>query len=419
MFSENTSFGALVESFVLDAIRDSSPDCLDELVCRLPGVYPSEALHAVERLGRRGILDTLSLARLRRRGRGTPGTLPCLNPLPVPHPLDFDWRFSRSGVDRLVRECLARSDRGRTILLGTPSVFWALRKVERVPALLLDANPEVIGVLGGIGDDAHNALLCDLRHDRLPVEQSAVVVVDPPWYRDHERLFLWAAAKLCRPNGTVLMSVPAEGTRPGVEADRDEALAWAAQLGLDVEAIEPGAIGYDSPPFERNALAAVGLDGMPYEWRHGDLVILRLREPKEMERPKLAGAVDADWPDVTIGSVRVKVRPTNLGDALLDPRLCRLMPGDVLDTVSRRDPRRQNVAMWTSGNRVFASQSPRALLEVVRSLAEGDDPLATVAAMAGRRLTEPEWRNVRSAIAQVSAVVDTERAELVVMGWAA
>lgn len=409
----------MVERFVLDAVRERSPGCLDELVVHLPGVYPTEAIAAVERLGRRGDVDSVTLARLRRRGAADLTSLLPANPLPVPHPLDFDWRFSPSAVDRLVHECQSRLSGTRPVLLGAPSMFWALRRVESMPPLLLDANPSVIKALAGTGDELHDARLCDLRCDGLPDEQSAVVVVDPPWYREHERLFLWAAAQLCRSGGSVLVSVPAEGTRPGVKADRDEALAWAEHLGFEVEAMEPGALGYVSPPFERNALAAVGLGGMPNEWRHGDLVVLRMREHVETARPECA--VDDRWPEVTIGSVgiRVRGRGTEGSEEGLDPRLRKLVPGDVLDTVSRRDPRRQSVAMWTSGNRVFAARSPDVLLEVARSLADGVDPHAPVAALVGRRLTAAEKRNIRSAAAQVSAVVDAERAELVAMGWAA
>jgi hypothetical protein len=413
------AFEAKVEGFVRAAIREQAPDSFDELVLHLPGVYPTDALLAVDRLGQKGEVDAVTLARLRRRGAiGQAASSPS-NPLPVPHPLDFDWRFSASAVERLVSECEARASGTRSVLLGAPSVFWALRERGVVPALLLDANPCVIGVLAGTGDDLHDARLCDLRCDLLPNEDSAVVVVDPPWYREHERLFLWAAARLCRAGGAVLVSMPAEGTRPGVRAEREATFRFARQLGFEVERMEPGALGYVSPPFERNSLAAVGLGGMPAEWRRGDLVVLRLREHTDAARPVCA--VETRWPEVTIGAVRVRIRATGAEtpQAALDPRLREVVPGDVLDTVSRRDPRREAVPMWTSGNRVFAARSPRALVELVRSLAGGCDAEASIAAVAGRRLTTTERRNIRCAVAQVSAVIDAERDELAAMGWAA
>jgi SAM-dependent methyltransferase len=412
-----SSFEAMVDEFVRAAIQQAAPDCFDDLVVNLPGVYPTDALSAVERLEQYGELDAVTLARLRRRGSIGQPPPTAHNPLPVPHPLDFDWRFSTGAVQRLVSECRSRSGDTRPILLGAPSVFWALRESKSTPALLLDANPAVIDVLAG--GDGHDARLCDLRCDDLPDEQSAVVVVDPPWYREHERLFLWAAARLCRPGGTVLVSVPAVGTRPGVRADREEAFAWAERLGFEVDAIEAGELGYVSPPFERNALVAVGLSGMPYEWRNGDLVVMRLRERRIVTRP--ATAVGTRWPEVVIGSVRLRIRPAGSGgsDHVVDPRLRAVVPGDVLDSVSRRDPRREKVDLWTSGNRVFGVRSVEALIAIIQSQAAGGGPLDRVAVDLGRRLTSVERRNIRAALTQLSAVVDVEHAELLAMGWAA
>src|SRR5687768_12148534 len=102
-------FEAMVEGFVRDAIRDWHPDCFDELVIRLPGVYPTDALSAVDRLAQREELDPVIVARLRRRSPIAQTSSAPTNQLPVPHPLDFDWRFTGSAVERLTRECLARS----------------------------------------------------------------------------------------------------------------------------------------------------------------------------------------------------------------------------------------------------------------------------------------------------------------------
>jgi hypothetical protein len=157
---------------------------------------------------------------------------------------------------------------------------------------------------------------------------------------------------------------------------------------------------------------------MPLEWRHGDLVTLRLREKIDTVRPECPP--ETIWSEVKIGSVRVRIRPADGDpDATLDPRLRQVVPGDILDTVSRRDPRRSDVAMWTSGNRVFGTRSPHALHAVVRSLACGGDPDATIEEMLGRRLARIEWCNIRCAGAQIFDVIDAERAELVGMGWAA
>ncbi|MGH3718356.1 MAG: hypothetical protein ACRDRI_05830 [Pseudonocardiaceae bacterium] len=48
-----------------------------------------------------------------------------------------------------------------------------------------------------------------------------------------------------------------------------------------------------------------------------------------------------------------------------------LVHGDVLATVSRRDPARKRVGMWTSGNRVFTPANPLAIGQLI-TLCDGD-----------------------------------------------
>jgi hypothetical protein len=61
------------------------------------------------------------------------------------------------------------------------------------------------------------------------------------------------------------------------------------------------------------------------------------------------------WRETTFGPVRIKLRRTE------GPNLASLVPGDVLDTVSRRDPVRSRIGLWTSGNRVFSLDEPEAI----------------------------------------------------------
>ena len=72
---------------------------------------------------------------------------------------------------------------------------------------------------------------------------------------------LAAAAHACRPGGVVLISLAPLGTRPSAEADHRAAVAFGEQLGLDLVQHCELAIGYETPFFERNALAAAGVCG--------------------------------------------------------------------------------------------------------------------------------------------------------------
>jgi hypothetical protein len=283
-------------------------------------------------------------------------------------------------------------------------------------ALLLDANPAVVASFAT--DGQCEARQCDFRQGVLPDVKSSVVLLDPPWYPGHECLFLWTAARLCAPGATALVSLPATGTRPGVADETAAALRSATRWGLNVEAIEPGFLGYLSPPFERNALAAAGLPGIPAEWRRGDLVRLRASGDTVHEPPP--SVPTSSWPEAAIGQVRFQLRiPERTSFGRIAPQLNTIVPGDVLDSVSRRDPRREMVDVWTSGNRVFGCASPGVLLWILQAMRDRESPEMIVASAVGRPLTRPERRNIRVAVDQVYTLVSTEMEELAAMGWAA
>jgi hypothetical protein len=412
---DHQRFQRAVDDWILAAARSSAS--FDDLLCGLPGVYPPDVTAGLDRLEEKHQLTEPLARRLRRRAPQARAVAPEAQHLPVPHPLDFDWRFAPGALDRLVAECenCARGD--LVVLLGAPSVLCALESRGSVPALLLDANKAIVDVFAA--DGPHSAALCDFGSDAIPAVVASVVVIDPPWYCDHEGLFLWAASRFCREGTTVLVSMPAAGTRPGAVEETESALAAARTWGLEVAWREPGALPYLSPPFERNALAAAGFRALPEDWRRGDLVALAATGGPRGDRPAVAAC--SRWPEVAIGRVRIRVRPRadEHHGYLASPALRSIVPGDVLDSVSRRDPRRDAVDVWTSGNRVFACASPRTLLLLLESLAQSRSPERAIAEALGRALTPSEMRRIKATVQQVISLIATEADELSALGWAA
>jgi hypothetical protein len=179
---------------------------------------------------------------------------------------------------------------------------------------------------------------------------------------------LTAAAHACRPGGFVIASLASDGARPTAEADRQAAIALGRRLGLALVEHSPLGIAYETPFFELNALRALGIVTPPH-WRRGDLVVFRKVRaltalgPMSCQRTRL-------WREVVIGRMRLFIRAG--GGALSgEARLRPIVAGDILPTVSRRDPRRRYADAWTSGNRIFRTGNPQLLLEAAISCASG------------------------------------------------
>src|SRR5262249_27545966 len=99
-------------------------------------------------------------------------------------------------------------------------------------------------------------------------------------------------------------------------------------------------------------------------------------------------------------------------DDFRDPTLSPAVPGDMLATVSRRDPVRAAVDVWTCGNRVFRCAGPGVFRVIVSALRRQGDAENAVATVIGRKLSAAEATLVRRAAAQAADLVRREEREL-------
>lgn len=389
----------------------------DDLLCALPGVYPTHVAASIDRLRQADVITKGQRRRATRR-RQNEGLhrSPISSSLPPPHPLDFDWRYSPDTIEQLVERAMAGTQPGDTVaLLGTPSLHVAqLAKDHGRRFVLIDGNSLTVERVKTL--DAHRTVYKrDLFVDPVPALNAAAVIADPPWYDEYIDAFLWTASEVARPDAQVFVSLPAVGTRPGSRAERKAFRSTAERMAMRVEEMLLRDLAYISPPFETNALAAAGWTGLPVDWRRGDLGILRKSGPNGPRPTRKARGTR--WEEHSLGWVRIRVRrdpPTKL----VDPTLEEVVPGAVLPDVSRRQRFREMANVWTSGNRVYRCQSPRLLLVILQAVASGSNPRASVASTIGRTPTAEEDRAIAQSVSQLKWIARIEGRELAHHGWA-
>jgi hypothetical protein len=404
-------YRSLVDGAILNTIARGVTQ-FDQLITALPGVYPSVALASLRRLALReqvpGWIFVNAMRYVKQR-RPQSVTSSYHLALPIPHPLDYDWRFSDAAIQHVFDRCLDLSHLGDTVaLLGTPSVLRAaIEKGSPRQWVLLDINAMITDYLTTAALDTR-ILQCDVTKDPLPELSASLVIVDSPWYEEHVRSFLWAACQLCAPGGHLLVSLPPVGTRPGIAHEWAQTLDWAQQLGLTLLRLEPAALPYMTPPFERNALKAEGLYKIPDEWRQGDLAVFFYAHPATIPRP--LSPCEDEWMEEVLLGMRIRMRPQHDGH-FHDPSLLSLVPGDILSSVSRREPRRRLADVWTSGNRIFACQGRHILRQIVHAVAVGQSPCETIAASLHRPLLRQEAQLIARAAHKILWVARLERKE--------
>lgn len=366
--ASQTAFSIKVDAWIGEALADGIVDYAG-LLHRLPGVYPIEVLASLDRLAAAGAIDPAASAAARRQAASGSATgAEGRSLLPLPHPLDFEWRFTADASRALLDQAadMTRAD-GDVLLFGTPGLAAEalVLPIGRRIALLAEPNT-VTDRLFALNRATGSPLAIAFCTGGLPRESADAVLLDPPWYLDFVRPMLAAAAHACRAGGFVLISLPPDGARPTAEADRQAAIGLGRRLGLALVEHKPLSISYETPFFERNALRAAGITTTPPRWRRGDLVLFRKVGAPSLPAPNSQrGRLRTE---VAVGRMRLFIRTSGHAPGG-DAELSTIVAGDVLPSVSRRDPRRPLANVWTSGNRVFRTDNPQLLLEAALSCA--------------------------------------------------
>lgn len=402
--SSNPEFGLQLDAWISKALA-SGADSFRDVVRYLPGVFPTVAAERVPTLADPQFAATVN--------RST--DLLLWPELPTPHPLDYTWWYDRGTVESLMTMVSEVTKAGDLIaMLGTPTVFLSCQRafLDR-QLLLLDRDQAAIAVAAARGLVQHRAICCDVLDDDLPPASARLIIADPPWYFGEMEQFLWAARQVARRGSILLLSCPPEGTRPNVLSERKLLFHWAGKLGFELLAVEPAALRYISPPFERNAIKASGLS-VDHDWRSGDLVRLRCVRACSVSRPN--ALPQQKWHEETVNGVRIRIRSGSGRGAEVDTRLRQLVELDILPTVSRRAEIRSRVDVWTSGNRVFACEGRKALQIVIRAIQQRLEPVSSIEDQLGMKLTRANEEVILGTVSQLKEIVAQERLEYGRMG---
>ncbi len=407
--AQSRTYEINLDRSIIDAVREGVHD-LWQLISVLPGYYPTSVRDAVKRLVANSEIPAAILDEAPSTGLASEAQLEVPG-LPAPHPLDYDWRFTRRTAGELLTRLLALSNPAeRVLLLGVPSIYMLAENLGMADRLiLLDRNnphtpSETSYPAGG------TVYGCDLMHGVPSLPPAQTLLADPPWYVEEAIGFLRGASQSCASGATILLSFAPDGMRPAVRDERRQIIARAEAFGLSFVGLEPLALSYATPFFERNALRASGFQQVPPAWRRGD--VLTFRKTGSSFLPN--GSANADggvWDEVSIDVVRFRVRRAE-GDGFVDPRLKKLVEGDILPTVSRRDGRRNQALVWTSGNRVFRCDGTGVFTAILRAVQASEDPTASVQALVPQLVNDSQARLIHTTASQVERIVHTEVREM-------
>jgi len=399
------SYRRTVDRLVRERL-DGRSESWEELLQSLRGIDPITAFDSVRRqeLLSRIQSDTRPKGGVLERSSGSIAEL--YFRLPTPHPLDYSWWFVYTSLEALTSKIEKIGGR-KVALLGTPTLaLYLTRRFGRGRVVLIDKDPLTVQRCHAAGVDAISA---DLKGGDLPPVLCDVDVADPPWYEEDTTRFIEAARGFLEPSGVLLLTCAPLSTRPGMREEWERVIAQASALGFQLFGEEDHAISYLSPLFEQNAFSAAGVPQTSSGWRHGRLAIFQcVSQMRHSER--LSNAEMPAWREFVIGDVRIRVK-VKTGGSSARPVLRNVVMGDILPSISRRDPRRDLVDAWTSGNRVFSCDCTSVLIgvleEVEANVEQGRDQEVVL-----RGLRNRKYESVGRLIQQIGDLVEIEGREV-------
>lgn len=283
------------------------------------------------------------------------------------HPLCGEWYFTADCAAGLAR----RFGGGRLLALGTPTVAARARDavlVERDAAL----------VRARFGARAPTTFELDLGSaSELPDEGALsgtfdAALLDPPWYAPHPLRWLALAGRRLGTGAILAMVLPPALQRPTAPDERRAALDLAAHLGPTT--LETGAVRYDTPRFERLALARAGIE-VPTSWRTADLLVTRVEtqiEHPDVRLPVPPG-IAAAFESFVVGPKLVLLTTASRpGPAAVHP--IEGTQGFRWDQITSRDPRVASIDLWTSDSRVARISGREAIAAILHRIASGQTP---------------------------------------------
>lgn len=313
-----------------------------------------------------------------------------MTPSPELHPLDYEWYFTPETSGRIAS--IFSASRTQVACLGTPMVAEALSEAGK-QAILFDRNPLVSKRLQRMSSIRFAS--CDLLTEAPAAIEVDGVVFDAPWYPEYIALWLKHANDLISDHGIIAFSLFPTLTRPSAEAERQDLMALAEHLGH--VSIYDGVLQYETPLFEERIFEGVGIRAD--RWRHADLVTIsttsRRRRLPERPRPR-----EELWDSYVVGSQVIKLRAMQRADQAWLIRPVSGVAGYLSSSVSRRDPLRPVVDVWTSRSRIAQVGDRTALAAALHSLEQNGTVISSIQT-ALPHLSPDEHKNIASQLREL------------------
>lgn len=299
--------------------------------------------------------------------------------LPLPHQIDYDWRFSSNGIAvffNRINKIIESENIKKVVFIGSPSLFrfYTKHNNQGIKFYLIDFNANK-HLRSESLEQNFNIINCNVNYDMpdnvdYKMIKANLVIMDPPWYVEYYKKFFDICSDICDSICLVCGVFPPVLTRDTILAERNEISNYISEYGFDKLSFEQHIIEYSTPPFEINVLRINNILNYPLNWRVGDFFYTRrINLMQNLIEKSFVSVRDTSWFEVSVGKIRIKCKQESIKlDDLFNISLRSIYPDNIYPSVSRRYIGSQDINVWTSGNRVFCCTNIPLLTEIIQEI---------------------------------------------------
>lgn len=291
--------------------------------------------------------------------------------LPLPHPHDFDWRFSIQGVRNFAKYLFIYHDASHAIcVISAPIAYVYLRKTGLFPSIsLVERSEYTVDMINKEFGDRGAIFSHDLQFPwppNRPLGEFDCIIMDPPWYQDYYELFLLRASDILKQGGLIHTALfPPFAKSHGLQ-DRSSIFSFAHNRGLHLISLKKGLLEYDAPKFEDVAFEQEGYS-VSHNWRRGDVATFFLALKYGREH---IYRVEVDkWREFRIGQSKLKIRISEEVQFYEPPQLSTVEDSTpYLANISRKYQKRDNIGLWTSTQQAYQIKGADVIISMLESI---------------------------------------------------
>lgn len=272
--------------------------------------------------------------------------------LPPEHLANYEWRFSKKSAKKILSVIKLQSN---ICCLGTPSVVLEtiIEKKTIKNITLLDINEPLISMIRKktAESDSINVYEYNVLNilDSQLAEKFDAVIINPPWYLDYYKAFIYRSIQLLKNTGKIIMPIFPILSRQNAIADLIEIHGFIKSMGFtSIKSL--GFVDFEMPEFEKEIFENNNVLIPPLNWRKSELIELSFNTKRIKEYDvEITDYVDweriydAETQDLTYIN-RKCLNNSELGELFVKKKL---------NSLSRKRINNNLIAMWKQNNDII------------------------------------------------------------------